>query len=236
MDPTRRTEAVIGRLDFNDDETRAAFEEGMRMVSEGLRHLRDVLGADSPADNFFIREAAICHFLRLVQVGDRWSTDARSSQGEDIEIKSTRLARPDQPIQFPTSRNVSDTVIRRFRDADWWAFGVFNAYERPIAIFKVTAEDMRPLIDEIDAKRLAAEADPRKKELNNPKLAYSKIRRIAEPIFFDDENYEDYLTKGGAWKILPKPSAPPIPPTEVAAAEDAPVTTQPMLFGGGESA
>jgi hypothetical protein len=236
VDPTRRTEAVIGRLDFNDDETRAAFEEGMRMVSEGLRHLRDVLGADSPADNFFIREAAICHKLRLVQVGDRWSTDARSSEGEDIEIKSTRLARPGQRMQFPTSRNVSETVIRRFREADWWAFGVFNVYEQLIALFRVDAKDMRPLIDEIDAKRRAAEADPKKKELNNPKLAYSKIRRIAKPRFFDDENYKEQTTRGGARMILPKPSAPPVPPTEVAAAEDTPVTTQPMLFGGDESA
>jgi hypothetical protein len=176
----------------------------------------------APPTAFFIREAAICHRLRLVQVGDRWSTDARSSEGEDIEIKSTRLAQPDQRMQFPTSRNVSETVIRRFREADWWAFGVFNVYEQLIALFKVDAKDMRPLIDEIDAKRLAAAADPSKKELNNPKFSYSKIRRIAEPLFFDDENYEEQTTKRGARLILPKPSAPPIPPTEAAAAEEAP--------------
>lgn len=222
----------MSRLDFNDDATRAAFEEGMRMVSEGLRHLRDVLGADSPADNFFIREAAICNYLRLVQVGDRWSTDARSSEGEAIEIKSTRLARPDQQMQFPTSRNVSETVIRRFREADWWAFGVFNVYEQLIALFRVDAKEMKPLIDEIDAKRLAAEADPMKKELNNPKLSYSKIRRIATAIFFDDESYEDHTTKGGARKILPKEPAPPIPPPDVEAAEGASREAQPDLFDG----
>jgi hypothetical protein len=139
-------------------------------------------------------------------------------------------------MQFPTSRNVSETVIRRFREADWWTFGVFNVYEELIALFRVDAKDMRPLIDAIDAKRLAAEADPSKKELNNPRIAYSKIRRIAEPLFFDMKNYEDHTTKGGAWKILPKPSAPPIPPTEIAATEDAPLATQPMLFGRDESA
>ncbi len=167
----------MSRLDFSDDATRAAFEEGM-----------------------------------------------------GIEIKSTRLARPDQQMQFPTSRNVSETVIRRFREADWWAFGVFNVYEQLIAILRVDAKEMRPLIDEIDAKRLAAEADARKKELNNPKLSYSRIRRIATPIFFDDESYEDHTTKGGARRIAPKAPAPPIPASEVEAAESAPQEAPPELF------
>lgn len=70
-------------------------------------------------------------------------------------------------MQFPTSRNVSGTVIRHLREADWWAFGVFNVHEQLFALFKVDAkETKRPSIDEIDAKRLAAEADPKKKELD----------------------------------------------------------------------
>jgi hypothetical protein len=218
------------RLDFKDPEIRANFEGGLKMVSEGLRHLRDVLGAESPADNFFIREAAICHHLELVQVGDRWSTDARSDKGEEIEIKSTRLVKPNATMQFPTSRNVSEAVIGRFREADWWAFGVFDVYEQLIALYKVDADRMAPLIDEIDEKRLAAERDPTKKELNNPKLAFSKIRPLAERIYLDEENYEEVVTKKGASKILRKPGAPPAAPE----AEEVP--TAPSLLDWQDSA
>src|SRR5438105_2959379 len=124
-------------LDFSDPLVVERFEEGKRLIREAFRHLRDVLGADSPADNFFLREATVCAQPGLVQVGDRWSTDARSNAGEDIEIKSTRLV--SGSTQFPTSRNVSETVIRRFREAHWWAFGVFDVYEELIALYRVNA-------------------------------------------------------------------------------------------------
>jgi hypothetical protein len=182
------------------------------MVQDAFRHLRDVLGADSPADNFFIREATICAQLGLVQVGDRWSTDARSNIGEEIEIKSTRFT--GRGISFPTSRNVSATVIRRFREADWWAFGLFDVYEELIALYRVDADKMQPLIDELDRKRIAAEADPDRKELNNPKLPFSKIRPLAsEPrLYFDSEHYDEVRTSNGSYKIVRKPSAPPEAP------------------------
>lgn len=199
-------------LDFSDPGVVAKFEEGKRLIREAFRHLRDVLGADSPADNFFLREATICARLGLVQVGDRWSTDARSQQGEDIEIKSTRLDSR-ATMQFPTSRNVSATVIDRFRDADWWAFGVFDVYEDLIALYRVDADKMAPIIDALDVKRLAAEADSNKRELNNPKIPFNLMRSLAHepPLYFDGANYDEVRTARGTYKIVPKPSAPPEP-------------------------
>ena len=189
-------------IDFSDEFRRERLLAAHRLVTQGYRILRDEIGADNPGDNAFLREATICAIAGLIWIGDRGGTDAQSPTGEEVEIKSTRLdAR--STVAFPTSRYVSQTVVDRFRAADWWAFGIFDLYESLIAAYRVERDAMAPLIDVLEGKlhmRLAAGQGLQ----NNPKFPLRAIRPLASQVlFFDAENYEEQDTDRG-WRIVPR--------------------------------
>jgi hypothetical protein len=186
-------------LDFSDQARRKSLFAARNLVTQGYRILRDQVGADNPADNAFLREATVCAHQGLIWIGDRGGTDARSMSGEEVEIKSTRLDTR-STIQFPTSRYVSETVIDRFRGADWWAFGIFDVYEEMVALYRVEHDDMEPLIDVLEQKmkvRLAAGLALE----NNPKFPLNAIRPLASTLHFDKKNYAE-RNSGLAWMIV----------------------------------
>lgn len=185
-------------LDFSDQNRRAQFLAAKKLITDGYRIMRDQVGVDNPADNAFLREATICAAEGMEWVGDRGGTDARSSTGEDVEIKSTRLDGR-ASINFPTSRYVSPTVIARFRAADWFAFGVFDLYEEMIALYRVEQADMKPLIDILEQRMLALSAAGKAYQ-NNPKFSFAAIRPSAKTLYFDVANYVE-RNVGAAWTI-----------------------------------
>ncbi|MCL4291159.1 MAG: hypothetical protein KJ051_12905 [Thermoleophilia bacterium] len=187
-------------LDFSDATLRARLLAAQTLITDGYRILRDEVGADNPADNAFLREATICAHQHLIWVGDRGGTDARSPNGEEVEIKSTRLdGRPS--IQFPTSRYVSPTVIERFRAADWFAFGVFDLYESMVALYRVDQVAMNPLISGLEETMRLRLSQGRPLQ-NNPKFPFARIRPIARRLYFDDVNYLEETV--GIPRIVPR--------------------------------
>ncbi len=197
-------------IDFSDEHRRERLLAAHRLITQGYRILRDEVGADNPGDNAFLREATICATAGLIWVGDRGGTDAESLTGEEVEIKSTRLdAR--STIAFPTSRSVSETVIDRFRAADWWAFGIFDLYESLIAAYRVERDAMAPLIDVLEGKlrtRLAAGQGLE----NNPKFPFQAIRPLASQVlYFDAETFEEQETDRG-WRIVDRTGGGTSPP------------------------
>ena len=186
-------------LDFSDSRLREALLAARRLITEGYRILRDDVGADNPADNAFLREATICASQGLIWVGDRGGTDARSPAGEEVEIKSTRLDTR-STIAFPTSRYVSQTVIDRFRAADWWAFGIFDVYEEMVGLYRVEQQDMEPLIALLEERMLARVSQGLALE-NNPKFPFGSIRPVAQPLYFDTANYVE-RNIGRRWTIV----------------------------------
>lgn len=187
-------------IDFSDEYRRERLLAAHGLITQGYRILRDEVGADNPGDNAFLREATICAVAGLIWVGDRGGTDAESSSGEEVEIKSTRLdAR--STVAFPTSRYVSQTVIDRFRAADWWAFGIFDLYESLVAAYRVERDAMIPLIDILEGKLRARLAAGQGLE-NNPKFPFQAIRPLASQVlYFDTENFQEQNT-GRGWRIV----------------------------------
>lgn len=185
-------------LDFADSQRRRRFERARELITQGYRILRDDVGADNPADNAFLREATVCAQQRLVWLADRGGSDARSHSGKEVEIKSTRLD-DRSTIAFPTSRYVSETVIDRFRAADWWAFAIFDQYESLVALYRVEESAMRPLIDHLDQKMRDRLALGRPLE-NNPKFPFASIRQRASVLYFDEDTYVEVQTERG-WTI-----------------------------------
>jgi hypothetical protein len=190
----------VTNIDFTDKARRARLFAARELITKGYRILRDDVGADNPADNAFLREAAACATAGLIWVGDRGGTDARSATGEEVEIKSTRLDRR-STIAFPTSRYVSQTVIDRFRAADWWLFAVFDVYEAMVGLYRVERDAMAPLIDVLEQRMqdCVSRGVPLQ---NNPKFPFSAIRpRASQVIYFDHENYDE-RNVGAAWMIV----------------------------------
>ena len=185
-------------LDFADMGRKRRFERARELITQGYRILRDDVGADNPADNAFLREATICAHQQLVWLADRGGSDASSRDGEEVEIKSTRLD-DRSTISFPTSRYVSETVIARFRSADWWAFGIFDRYESLVALYRVEQSKMRPLIDNLEQRMRSRMALGQALE-NNPKFPFASIRIEASVLYFDSESYREVQNKG-RWSI-----------------------------------
>jgi hypothetical protein len=189
---------VATEIDFTDSARQEALERAKDLIVAGYRILRDDVGADNPADNAFLREARICARASVIWVGDRAGADGRTDGGDEVEIKSTRLdKRPS--IQFPTSRYVSPTVIARFRSATFWLFGTFDVYEELIAIYRVEAADMAPLIDVLEERMKARTAQGLALQ-NNPKFAFSAIHPVARRVFLH-EDFAEYEHPTRGWTI-----------------------------------
>jgi len=186
-------------IDFADPARRAALEEARKLIIAGYRILRDDVGADNPSDNAFLREARVCALARIVWVGDRGGADGRTPHGEEVEIKSTRLDGRSS-LNFPTSRYVSRTVIDRFRRATYWLFAIFDVYEELVAVYRVDAPDMRPLIDALE-ERLARSEAARLALQNNPKFSFTSVRRVAQPIYLHADFTEQLRPRGG-WTLV----------------------------------
>jgi restriction endonuclease PvuII len=188
-------------IDFTDPQRRKSLDDARKLIVAGYRILRDDVGADNPADNAFLREAHVCAMAGIVWVGDRGGADGKTSQGDEVEIKSTRLdARPS--IQFPTSRYVSPTVIRRFRAATFWLFAIFDVYEELIALYRVDAADMQPLIDRLASQMTQRETDGTPYQ-NNPKLPFSLIRPAARRLYVHP-GFRELQDAPNRWTIRPR--------------------------------
>lgn len=187
-------------LDFAGKALRDKLATGRTMLIDAYRFLHDELGAERPADNGFLREAVICARQRLIQVNDRHSVDARSAKtGEKYEIKTTRLDNPGRKIDFPTSRNIGPEVIKQFQSADWWLFGVFDAYEQMIALYRVPKNGMKPTVKDLEQRMKDAVAAG-KRELNNVKISLTTVKTAAgaETIFFDKKKYTESTSNSAA--------------------------------------
>jgi hypothetical protein len=192
-------------IDFTNARNRKALEAATDLIHAGYRILRDEIGADKPSDNAFLREAQVCAIANLIWVSDRGGADGRTHAGDDVEIKSTRLDHR-SVLQFPTSRYVSPTVIIRFREATFWLFAIFDVYEELVAVYRVEAADMEPIIDRLEARMNQRAAEDGVLE-NNPKIGFSAIFPIAEPVFLHRE-FEVIEQRPGVWTI--KRREPPV--------------------------
>jgi hypothetical protein len=188
-------------IDFTNPVRRAALEEARELIVSGYRILRDEVGADNPSDNAFLREAYVCAAAGIVWVGDRGGADGRTVEGDEVEIKSTRLdGRPS--VQFPTSRYVSHTVIERFRRAAFWLFAIFDVYEELVALYQVDGADMCPLIDALDTRLRRLDAAGMALQ-NNPKIPFSAIRPVAQMLYLNPAFVEVERATNG-WTLRPR--------------------------------
>jgi hypothetical protein len=178
----------VTSLDFTDPERQRRLARAHDLIVDAYRILVDDVGVENPADNQVLREATICARLGLVWTGERGGVDALDPDGQEVEIKTTRLHRG-ASVSFPTSRYVSQTVIDRFRAAGWWVFGVFSRYEELVALYRVDAARIEPIIDRLErgmAERLAAGRPMQ----NNPKISLREVRPGAQRLYLDGRHRE----------------------------------------------
>jgi Restriction endonuclease PvuII len=178
----------VGSLDFTDPERQRRLARAHDLIVDAYPSLVDDVGVDNPADNQVLREATICARLGLIWTGERGGVDARDPDGQEVEIKTTRLD-PRRGISFPTSRYVSQTVIDRFRTAGWWVFGVFSRYEELVALYRVDATHMEPILDRLERGMRERQMEGRPLQ-NNPKIPLREVRPGAQRLYLDSRHRE----------------------------------------------
>ncbi|HMJ02156.1 MAG TPA: hypothetical protein VK506_04390 [Conexibacter sp.] len=188
-------------IDFTDPRCREALERARKQILAGYRVLRDEVGVDKPSDNAFLREAQACAQASIIWVSDRGGADGRTHQGEEVEIKSTRLDTR-RSINFPTSRYVSPTVITRFRQAHFWLFAIFDVYEELAGLYRVEGNDMRDIIDHLELRMQQCQANDVALP-NNPKIPFTWIRPFATRLFLNPELVEFQQARRG-WMLRPR--------------------------------
>jgi hypothetical protein len=192
------------QIDFSEPARREALKRAAALITSAYEVLATEIGAPNPSDNAFRREAMICAEAGIIWQSDRGGIDALDPRtSEEVEIKSTKLVEG-RSIQFPTSRAISPTVIKRFSAAGYWLFGVFDNFSNLAIVYRVDAADMAPKIDELAAKmhRRARAGEPLE---NNPKTTLDSIRPVAS-VIFRSPDFEEYEVAPGRWRIGAKRS------------------------------
>lgn len=190
------------QIDFSEPARREALKRAAALITSAYEVLATEVGAPNPSDNAFLREAMICAEAGIIWQGDRGGIDALDpGTHQEVEIKSTKLVEGGS-IQFPTSRAISPTVIKRFLDSGYWLFGVFDNFSNLAIVYRVEAADMAPKIAELAAKmrRRAQAGEPLE---NNPKTTLDSIRPVAS-VIFRSPDFEEYEVAPGRWRIRPK--------------------------------
>ncbi len=190
------------QIDFSDPARQAALKRAAALITSAYEILAGEVGAPNPSDNAFLREAMICAEARLIWQGDRGGIDAMDPvTGDEVELKSTKLV-PGGSVQFPTSRGISPTVIRRFRASGYWLFAVFDNFSNLAIVYRVEAKDMVSKIDVLEAKMKARTAAGEPLE-NNPKTTLDSIRGVCT-VVFQSPDFEEYEIAPARWRIRRK--------------------------------
>jgi hypothetical protein len=188
-------------LDFSDPDRREALKRAAELITEAYRILSEEVGSSNPSDNAFLREAMVCAECSLIWQSHRGGIDAIDPRTDDeVEIKSTKI--DGKAHKFPTSRAISPTVIKRFREAGYWLFAIFDGYSNLAVIYRVEQDDMESKIDTLEAKmRLrAAKGEPLE---NNPKTTLDSIRASARVVFMSQDFVETEIS-AGRWRVTAK--------------------------------
>jgi hypothetical protein len=196
-------EPSLVQIDFSDPGRQEALKRAAALITAAYEILAEEVGAPNPSDNAFLREAMICAEVGIVWQSDRGGIDALDPRtSEEVEIKSTKLTEGSS-IQFPTSRAISSTVIRRFRAAGYWLFAVFDNYSNLAIVYRVNQADMKTKIDVLEEKmkRRAAAGEPLE---NNPKTPLDSIRQAAT-VVFRSPDFEEFEVAPGRWRIRRRP-------------------------------
>lgn len=142
-------------------------------------------------DNNLIREVIICRQAGLRKSLGRGETDALGRDGSTrYELKSTDLKFVRSAPMWPTSREVTATVLAAFRSMDFFLFAVFRGIDL-LALFRASAGGLEPFFSELEEKVAAKQGAGR--NLNNPKIPWRVIEPVAETLLLDP------VLEGAVW-------------------------------------
>lgn len=134
-------------------------------------------------DNNLVREVIICRQADLLKNMGRGETDAYGRHDNaQYELKSTDIRNVKSSPSWPTSREVTPTVLAAFRSMDAFLFGVFHGIDL-LALFRARPVDLEPFFADLERKLNARTGAG--KNLNNPKIPWSVIEPVCERLLID---------------------------------------------------
>lgn len=119
----------------------------------------------------------------LVNLPGREGNDAKDSHGNEYELKSvnTLLTK-----SFSTHHHMNPTIIKKYRKVDW-IFAVYEGIELK-EIHLLTPKDMEPYYSKWEKKW----HEKGGKDINNPKIPLSEVRKSGKLIYKEQESKEFY--------------------------------------------
>lgn len=192
-------DSMDSNIDFTDPDKLASLDRARPLLLEGFRILREEVGARKPSENAFLREAQICAEAGLTWSGERGGANARTAEGLPVEIMTTRTD-AHATVQFATSRTLTRTVIDRYRRAELWLFGVFDPYERMVALYSVDRAGMQTVLNGL-SDRVESNLAEGKSPPNNPKIKLPDVRGQAAVLSLDPDYAEAYAGTSKGWTL-----------------------------------
>lgn len=115
----------------------------------------------------------------LKNLPNREGNDAVDEDGKEYELKSLNL---NLTSSFSTHHHMNPVIIAKYRQVDW-IFAVYNGIEI-IEIYRLTPEDIEPYYKKWEEKW----HNDGGKDINNPKISLTYVRKVGKPIYKSDES------------------------------------------------
>lgn len=115
----------------------------------------------------------------LKNLPSREGNDAVDENGKEYELKSLNL---NLTSSFSTHHHMNPTIIAKYRQVDW-IFAVYNGIEI-MEIYRLTPEDIEPYYEKWEEKW----HNDGGKDINNPKISLTYVRKVGTPIYKSDES------------------------------------------------
>jgi hypothetical protein len=115
----------------------------------------------------------VCLLLGLVVLRNREGNDAIDEDGHEYELKTVNIMRTDQ---FTTHHHLNPVIIEKYRKVDW----IFSTYE-DIELKEIFL--MKPEGMEYWYKKWSAKWKASKRDINNPKVPLSYVRKHAKLLY-----------------------------------------------------
>ena len=112
----------------------------------------------------------------LKNLPGREGNDAKDETGQEYELKSVNVLLTQQ---FSTHHHLNPTIIAKYRRVKW-VFAVFEGIELR-ELYLVEAKDLESWFQKYEQKWY----ESGKRDINNPKINLSLVRKVGQPIAID---------------------------------------------------
>jgi transcriptional regulator with XRE-family HTH domain len=119
--------------------------------------------------------------LNMTFTGRREGNDARDEDGNEYELKTVNI---DLTKSFSTNHHLNPAILRKYRSVRAWYFSIYHGIEL-VEIYRMSPEQLE---EDFFAKWERKWHDSGGRDINNPKIPISYVRKKGELVYQDPVN------------------------------------------------